>query len=334
MNSDEQKQVDEWIFRYQEGTLDKDSLKKLTQWVSLSEANRLYVRNQLEVWFSVGTAGTAVPFDKEKAYQRFMRHRLDCEHVRKVHFVSWKPFLRAAAVALMLVLPMAGYWAGTKAVKQSFADISVEAPLGSRTKLYLPDGTLVWLNSGSKLVYSQGFGVDDRKLEMEGEGYFEVTRNEKLPFKIMTKEVALRVLGTNFNFRNYANDEEVTVNLIEGKVALDNKVKEMEEVYLKPNEKMVLNKQSGTMTKSSTLTSWSNAWIDDELLFDDELLEDIAKRLMRSFDVKIEVADSLRNSRFNGSFKVQGNTIEEVLSMMASTGKMNYRYENGKYILY
>lgn len=336
MNRDEQQQVDEWVSRYQEGTLDKESLKQLTRWASLSEENRLYVRNQLEVWFSVGVAGNPIFFDKGKAYQRFMNRRLQTGTLssHKVRSISWNSFLRVAAVILMFVLPLAGYWSGKESVKHSFADISVEAPMGARTKLYLPDGTLVWLNAGSKLVYSQGFGVDDRKLAMEGEGYFEVTRNEQLPFEIQTKEVGLRVLGTKFNFRNYSDDEEVTVNLMEGKVSLHNEMKEMAELCLEPNEKMVLNKQTGEMIKSSTRASQSNVWINDELLFDEDLLEDIAKRLMRSFAVKIEVADSLRNHRFYGSFKVQGSTIDEVLSVIASTHQMRYRYEDGKYILY
>ena len=80
-------------------------------------------------------------------------------------------------------------------MKDTFADISVEAPLGSKTKLYLPDGTLVWLNAGSRMTYSQGFGVDNRKVELEGEGYFEVKRNEKVPFFVKTKDLQLQVLG-------------------------------------------------------------------------------------------------------------------------------------------
>lgn len=77
-----------------------------------------------------------------------------------------------------------------------------------------------------------------------------------------------------------------------------------------------------------------HAMDNDELFFDEELLEDIAKKLMRSYDVRIEIADSLKNRRFYGSFKVMGNTIEEVLETIASTNRMKYRYENEKYILY
>ena len=71
---------------------------------------------------------------------------------------------------------------GWNKYKRGIFDIIVEAPLGSRTKLTLPDGTLVWLNAGSRITYSQGFGVGNRKIELIGEGYFEVKRNEEVPF--------------------------------------------------------------------------------------------------------------------------------------------------------
>lgn len=351
MQHDERTQIDEWIVDYLNGTLDRNAFGRLTQWASESEENRQYVRQRLELWFASDEAARKGAFDKEKAFQRFLERTAgaasssaarpamqvagqQAEKSGKVYAISWKHVLRVAAVVLILLLPLAGYWQGKEAVKHTFSDIVVEAPMGARTKLYLPDGTLVWLNAGSRLVYSQGFGVDDRRLSMEGEGYFEVTRDEALPFEIQTREVGLKVLGTKFNFRNYSDDEEVTVNLMEGKVALHNEVKSMPELYLEPDEKMVMNKLTGEMRKTHADASRSNVWINDELFFDEDLLEDIAKRLMRSYDVKIEVADSLCNRRFYGSFRVQGNTIEEVLSTIASTNQMRYRYENEKYILY
>lgn len=137
----------------------------------------------------------------------------------------------------------------------------------------------------------------------------------------------LRVLGTKFNFKNYSNDEEVMISLVEGKVALQNGIKAMEELYLEPNERMVLNKLTGEMVKSKANVEYANIWRDNKLFFDEELLEDIAKKLMRSYDVRIEVADSLRDRRFYGDFMINKNTIEEVLETIASTSRMNYRYE-------
>ena len=335
MRLEEHTDMDLLITRYLSGKMDKESFAELKRRSLESESNRKYVRNKLEVWFSSGVANTVVQFDKDKAFSLFKQRVAESEKRRKraLRF-SWKTFMQVAAVALVLIIPFAAYWQGKQAVKQNFADMIVEAPMGAHTKLYLPDGTLVWLNAGSKIVYSQGFGVDDRRLRLEGEGYFEVTKNEELPFRIKTEELSLQVLGTKFNFRNYPDDEEVTVNLLEGKVALQNGVREMPELYLIANEKMVLNKVTGQMVKSCARADKANVWINDELFFDEELLEDIAKKLMRSYNVKIEVTDSLRDKRFYGSFGISGNTIDKILDVMVSTRQMNYKIENGVYILY
>lgn len=335
MQNNGYKEIDELITECLIGTIDGESLKRLKQWASLSDENSAYIRQQAELWFSASVLQGDRQFDKKKAYDRFLQriseHKGDKKNVR---LISWKALVRVAAIILLLVLPVLGYWQGERVVKQNFADIIIESPLGSRTKVNLPDGTLVWLNSGSKIVYSQGFGVENRCLEMEGEGYFEVMHNQYLPFEINTKEVSLRVLGTKFNFYNYPDDDEVVVDLMEGRVALHNEMKSMPECYLEPNEKLILDKYTGDMKKVKMNTAFSNTWINDELFFDEVLLEDIARRLMRSFAVRIEVADSLKNKRFYGSFKVQGNTIEKILEDMALTNQMNFKIENGKYIIY
>ena len=219
-------------------------------------------------------------------------------------------------------------------MENAFADIVIEAPVGARTCMYLPDGTQVWLNACSRLTYSQGFGINDRNLKLEGEGYFEVSRNEQLPFIIHTQEVDVTVLGTQFNFKNYADDSEASVSLLSGKVKLSNHLRQEETLYLQPNEKMTLNKLTGEMKTTRTQVQNSKIWTHDELFFDEELLEDIAKKLMRNYDVKIVVADSLRDRRFYGSFKITGSTIEQVLGTISSTNRMKYKQEKGIYILY
>lgn len=155
-----------------------------------------------------------------------------------------------------------------------------------------------------------------------------------MPFEISTKELDLTVLGTKFNFRNYADDEEVVVNLLEGKVKLRNELVASADVYMSPNEKAILSKGTGRLVKTKINTSNSNLWTKDELYFDELLLEDIAKQLSRSFNVKIEVSDSLKNQRFYGSFRIVGNSIEKILETISSTNRMKYKYENNKYIVY
>lgn len=329
-------EIDRLIDQYISGQADKDCIEQLKRWSLESDTYRIYIRNRIELWYASGTLYGSKQPDVELAFLRFKK-RIK-EQTSENHPQKQKPlipyFWRIAAAILILVLPLAGYWGGKQNMQNAFADIVIEAPVGARTCMYLPDGTQVWLNACSRLTYSQGFGINNRHLKLEGEGYFEVSHNEELPFTIHTQEVDVTVLGTQFNFKNYTDDSEASVSLLEGKVKLSNHLRQEETLYLQPNEKMTLNKLTGEMTTTQTQVQNSKMWTQDELFFDEELLADIAKKLMRNFDVKIQVADSLRNRRFYGSFKITGNTIEEVLETIASTDRMRYKKEKGIYILY
>ncbi len=228
---EEKKHIDELIATYLTEGLDKNALAELKAWIAASPENKNYFIQQREVWFSAVSREAASKYNKDKAFDTFKKRIGNRKEIEKTSHHGFRLSMLwryAAIIAVILAVGCFSYWQGGVNVKDTFADISVEAPLGSRTKLYLPDGTLVWLNAGSRMTYSQGFGVDNRMIELEGEGYFEVRRNEKLPFFVKTKDLQLQVLGTKFNFRDYPEDHEVVVSLLEGKVELNNLLKKRE----------------------------------------------------------------------------------------------------------
>lgn len=335
---EENKHIDELIANYLTEGLDKNALDELKTWIAASAENQQYFICQREIWFSAVSREAASVYDKDKAFENF-RNRVESQ--KEIQSTSRRGFSLsalwryAAVVAIIIAVGCISYWQGEVNVKDTFADISVEAPLGSKTKLYLPDGTLVWLNAGSRMTYSQGFGVDNRKVELEGEGYFEVKRNEKIPFFVKTKDLQLQVLGTKFNFRDYPEDHEVVVSLLEGKVGLNNLLREEKEAVLSPDERAVLNKANGLLTVESVTASNASQWTDGYLFFDEELLPDIAKELERSYNVKIHIAnDSLKTFRFYGNFVRREQNIQEVLEALASTEKMQYKIEERNRTIY
>ena len=335
---EENKHIDELIANYLTEGLDKNALDELKTWIAASAENQQYFIRQREIWFSAVSREAASVYDKDKAFENF-RNRVESQ--KEIQSTSRRGFSLsalwryAAVVAIIIAVGCISYWQGEVNVKDTFADISVEAPLGSKTKLYLPDGTLVWLNAGSRMTYSQGFGVDNRKVELEGEGYFEVKRNEKIPFFVKTKDLQLQVLGTKFNFRDYPEDHEVVVSLLEGKVGLNNLLREEKEAVLSPDERAVLNKANGLLTVESVTASNASQWTVGYLFFDEELLPDIAKELERSYNVKIHIAnDSLKTFRFYGNFVRREQNIQEVLEALASTEKMQYKIEERNITIY
>ena len=285
-----------------------------------------------ELWVSSAVADDTQQYDVDQAFER-LRKRTGLNQSGRQSY-KWYRTWSVAAVAIVLLglITVTAYWQGSRQIQSNFSDIVVEAPLGSKTKLTLPDGSTVWLNAGSKMIYSQGFGVSDRRLAFQGEGYFEVEKNDEMPFLVQTHDVNVTVVGTKFNFRNYPEDEEAVVELLEGKVALENQLKEESVRYLSPNEKMVLHKATGEMDITSTKVKEATLWTENILLFDEDLLPDIVRELERSYHVQIEIEnEDLKQTRFYGQFNQLEQNIYDVLDMLSETGKLKY-HEEGKVI--
>lgn len=279
-----------------------------------------------ELWVSSAVADDTQQYDVDQAFERF-RKRTGLDQSGRQSY-KWYRTWSVAAVAIVLLglITVTAYWQGSRQIQSNFSDIVVEAPLGSKTKLTLPDGSTVWLNAGSKMVYSQGFGVSDRRLAFQGEGYFEVEKNDEMPFLVQTHDVNVTVVGTKFNFRNYPEDEEAVVELLEGKVALENQLKEESVRYLSPNEKMVLHKATGKMDITSAKVKEATLWTENILLFDEDLLPDIVRKLERSYHVRIEIEnEDLKQARFYGQFNQLEQNIYEVLDMLVETGRLEYQ---------
>lgn len=289
-----------------------------------TEKQKLRRTSELEeLWFSSLAADDTHCYNVDGAFARFKKRTGMRQQNRTFRLPVWGYV--AASIALLVVVSWTSYWQGGQQLKRSLTDMVVEAPLGSKTKLMLPDGSMVWLNAGSRLAYSQAFGISERNLDLQGEAYFEVVKKAGMPFIVNSKELNVEVLGTKFNFRNYPEDAEVVVDLLEGKVALENRLKKMDLCFLNPAEKMVLNKQTGHLSISTAKVEHSKDWTDELLFFDEDLLVDIAKELERSYAVTIHIPDdSLQNFRFYGSFNRRAQSIRDILEVMSSTGLLKY----------
>ena len=287
-----------------------------------------------EIWFSAVDEQQLNRFDKDAAFARFQERVAAVQAFKPKRHLRWLSY--AAAVAVMVAVSYFSFKGGQSNVESSFGDIVVEAPQGSRTQMTLPDGTKVWLNAGSRISYTQGFSLVNRLVLLVGEGYFEVAHNEQLPFRVSSKDLQVSVLGTKFNFRDYPADAEAIVSLAEGKVALDDLSHSGRgTIYLAPNQRAVMSKQSGKIIVENYEASNSIQWTIGNLIFDGEPLKDIIKDLERSYNVKITIADeNLQTLRFYGDFVRQEQSLSEVLDAFAATGKIRYKIEGRNITLY
>ncbi len=318
---------DELISAYLSNECNSDQLVFLRDWIAESPQNLLYFEQQREIWFAAVAADSSLKFDAEQAFELFQKSVMNIPKAPGLHFWQRPVFRVAASVAILVVFSLLVFKLGERSSSRHLADVTVEAPQGSRTRLLLNDGSVVWLNAGSRLTYSSKFGVSDRDIYLEGEGYFEVRKNTHLPFRVHSDELAVTVLGTKFNFCNFPEDDEASVALLEGKVSYL-AGSDMQEQLLAPDQKVVLNKKSGIAQVVDVKANRSAEWTQGYLCFEDDLLTDIARRLERSYNVNIIIVDdTLDTYRFYGDFRRTEQSIGDVLEMLSSTNKLTYQIQ-------
>lgn len=334
MNSDTtRKHVDALIARYLADRNDVEAMASLRAEAESSPEQREYIRQQLEIWLSSAACGGGPRFDSDAAYRRLLartRHQTAPGGSRR-----WmrRVAIAAAAVAAAVLLPWAGYRMATYRMSDSFADIAVATPQGSTTEMRLPDGTRVWLNAGSHLIYSQGFGVSNRDVRLEGEACFDVAHNERLPFTVSSNTAHVQVLGTKFNYRDYPDDGDMAVDLMRGSVSMTAN-RSGRNLLLKPNQRVTLDKHTGRMTRQRVDASQSAAWTRGDHFFDEVDIAQIALTLERAYGVSISIAPRLRGSRFYCAFNTNDYTLDDVLRILGKTHHVNCRRQGNHYTLY
>jgi ferric-dicitrate binding protein FerR (iron transport regulator) len=334
----EGKEIDiENVFaQYFSGELSFEDSKILQDWMNASLENRKQFLAMKDIWCSTTTDSGEQRFDKMKAYQRFLLRTKKKDTIQPLQRKKnqWlRLWQTAAAVALLFIVSYAVFKQGEKEITVQFADIRIETPANSRVKTSLPDGTIVWLNANSTLTYSQTFGIEDRLVHLTGEGYFEVLRNENLPFNVQTDGLQVNVLGTTFNVRNYIDDAEAVISLLEGKILVENHIIQGEDIEMNPGSKLLFDKNSGEIYLTKANENAVIGWINGQLFFDNELLSDIARELERAYGVNITVQSNVANLRFFANFSPSTHTINDILSRLASTGRIKYSIEGNEIII-
>jgi transmembrane sensor len=227
----------------------------------------------------------------------------------------------AAAVVIAFLLSLLYYQNNQTSTETQIVSrdiITKENPNGVKTQIRLPDGTMVWLNSDSKLTYPSLFSDDSRNVELKGEAFFDVTENKAKPFVIQTPYFTTTVLGTSFSIRAYENYDP-KVSLVEGKV----KVSKLGSVQiLKPNQQVVL--KNGEMVVSSFDYIEEIGWRDGILFFNDQDISGVFDKIEKWYGVTVDFdQNKVPKSKYSGHHKNQ--SLEIVLKGLSYS--LNFDYE-------
>jgi hypothetical protein len=209
----------------------------------------------------------------------------------------------------------------------------IKIPYGKTFVITLSDGTMVNMNAGSSLKYPVQFiKGHNREVVLEGEAFFDVTKDKKHPFIVKTRGVDVRVLGTKFNVSSYKEDAEINTVLVEGSVSLSTEATPNEKAMLVPGEKGTWNNQKSTIAVEKVDTRIYTEWMSGEIVFRKTAFRDIIIKLERSYNVTIENnKKELLDKKFNASFNKNIESIEVVLEAMSKIQNFSYKKE-GKLI--
>ena len=210
--------------------------------------------------------------------------------------------------------------------------VSVSTPLGVKSDVVLPDGSRVRLNGGTRIVYPALFG-DERRVEVDGEAYFEVEHDARRPFVVVTGQVVSTVLGTTFNVHAYSEDENYQITLATGSLLVDGGP-ESRSVRLRPGEQGFFERTSGLLSLRRVNVEQVLSWQEDRLYFRAEPLASIARSLERQFNVDITIPDErLRRICFTGEF-VDGENIHEIMRIISADSRILCRSRKNHFELY
>ncbi len=211
---------------------------------------------------------------------------------------------------------------------------TLKVPYGKRFNIELSDGSVVHLNSGTSIKYPVQFVEGkDRKIEIEGEAFFDVTPNENDLFKVKSNGALVTVHGTKFNFKNFPEDSFSEIILTEGSVSVKSHEND-NNISIKPNFKAKLNKSGNDIEVTQVNTKLYTSWVDGRVVFRNENIDNLIMKLERLYNVSITNNNqNLSSNFFNATIFIENETIEDVLNYLKEVYNINYQVVNNKIII-
>lgn len=309
--------IKSYLLLYFEGNLSQNEMEKVEKWIDQSDEHYKAAQQILTIYLTTESFKIKNQVDSAKAVKKFNAR------IRKRRFDIFINILEksAAVICIPLATILLIYLLNDR--KTDDLLITARANPGMTTTVMLPDDTKVHINSESSLTYPVKFTGNSRSVELNGEAYFEVTKNPKKEFEVaLPHNAKIVVKGTTFNVEAYSRDSVITTSLLSGAVSF---VAGNLSTNIKPGEKLLynVNEKSLSLRKSNPLTE--SSWIDGEIVFKDTPLKDALHILSKRFNVTFVVTNPKYSSySFTGSFTNQ--SLDQILTVFRKSSDVNWRY--------
>jgi transmembrane sensor len=300
----------------------------LELWAKEGKENQAFVDETTKIWELSGNYAKETPIDTNAAFAKFEAKiataivKEPSSGITRKLFKNWH-----VAASVLLFLSISIWWVSSNNDNVPVM-VQVETGEEEQKEVELPDGSVVVLNENSKIFYNHDF--ESRVVQLEGEAFFNVTKQDGAKFEINTSATKTTVLGTSFNVKAYEDDQEIEVTVLNGKVAFEELKKENTVVLLLANESAIFDKNSERLNKLSSSNINSIAWKTQKLVFDNTELSEVMETLERFFGVEIENKNgAMLNCRFTGSYdkpKLEDIFAAVVFSMSLEVEKVDQKY--------
>ena len=322
---DQQEYIDELIIKCLSGEAGVDESKELSRWMDADKEHLAYFLKMKNIWdishpaFDIESIQPQYRLEQllEKIKGRQRRNRLE------IFVRTWQRIAAFIAVPLLLSTFYLGYLQKTESTNHVWQELN--ALYGTRTKAVLPDGSVVWMNGGSTLRYPLPFEGKKRDVELKGEGYFQIAPDKKRPFIVHTPRLDIEALGTEFNVYSYDSDSLTQVTLVTGSVCVSSKERR---ILMNPNERIVYNhRNKDYQLYLGNPEKWCS-WKQGELVFRNEPLQDIFKRLSQMYNISFQLDEMSKNLICHATFKDE--SLDRILHLLEKTMSIECQYlKNG-----
>jgi transmembrane sensor len=265
-------------------------------------------------------------FGRKAALERFKEKILLQSKTRAL--IRWRIaasiFVLVGMIGILYFL--SGNFSKVKENPNLYTSVSTEN--GQRSKVVLPDSSIVWLNSGTTVSYPDDFSDQNRKVVLKGQAFFQVTHKNNDPFFVQANGLVVRVLGTRFDINAYPQEDEIAVVLESGKIELTHQERKSFSYTMKPGEKATLSLSDDSKLKVSSVdASVYSSWKDGKIIFRNSPMKNVVEQLRRWYNVDIEIADpEVYNSVYTGTIK--NESYEEIFRLIGIACHVDCRVEH------
>lgn len=313
---------------------DQKEREQINRWFTDIRNERKLNHIIREHWDELALESPDYDFDTNRFLDK-LHHSINLDSYKKSRDLPFyrKAYHHFSKIAAVLLLPLLviSSWYFLKdgrffTNEENTVYAEIYSPLAARTRFELPDGSTGWLNSGSTLKFPVKFYGAQRKVELSGEGFFDVVKDSKRPFVVNTCDIAVVALGTRFNVFSYPDDETCEITLESGIVVV-NKIRESGEpvklAELQPDHQMVISKKTDYTLIKEVETVKYTSWKEGKLVLRNDPMDEVVKRISRWYNVEIDLKDNeLESYTFRATF--EDETFSEVLTLLKISSPIDY----------